>query len=147
MVKLQRQNVVVRGVGAFIFCITTRRFLFLLRDKSSYSNTWGLAGGKVNVDENLTESLTRELEEELGYDFAFAKIIPLEKFTSVNRSFQYNTFLLPVTSEFTPTLNPEHKGFCWVRLEDCPKPLHPGVWRTIQFKEIIAKIKTLELML
>ena len=49
--------------------------------------------------------------------------------------------------EFVPILNNEHRGYCWVRLEDYPKPLHPGVWKTFKFTEVINKIKQLELEL
>lgn len=137
----------IEGVGAFIFCTTTRRFLFVLRNSSRYSGTWGLAGGKIEPNERLLQSLNRELTEELGFDFTSTKAIPLEKFTSDKNNFSYHTFIIPITEEFVPVLNSEHRGFCWVHLEDYPKPLHPGVWRTINFKEVISKIKTLETLL
>ena len=137
----------IEGVGTFIYATSTGRYLFLLRDTSKYSGTWGLAGGKIDTDEQLLTSLHRELNEELGYDFIDVKVIPIEKFTSDNGNFSYNTFLIPVDEEFTPTLNYEHRGYCWVRLEDHPKPLHPGVWRTINFSAVIDKIKTLETVL
>lgn len=137
----------IEGVGTFIYATSTGRYLFLLRDTSKYSGTWGLAGGKIDAGEQLLTSLHRELTEELGYDFVDVKVIPIEKFTSDNGHFSYNTFLIPVDEEFTPTLNYEHRGYCWVRLEDHPKPLHPGVWRTINFSAVIEKIKTLETVL
>lgn len=137
----------IEGVGTFIYATSTGRYLFLLRDTSKYSGTWGLAGGKIDAGEQLLSSLHRELTEELGYDFVDVKVIPIEKFTSDNGHFSYNTFLIPVDEEFTPTLNYEHRGYCWVRLEDHPKPLHPGVWRTINFSAVIEKIKTLETVL
>jgi 8-oxo-dGTP pyrophosphatase MutT (NUDIX family) len=137
----------IEGVGTFIYATSTGRYLFLLRDTSKYSGTWGLAGGKIDPDEQLLSSLHRELSEELGYDFVDVKVIPIEKFTSDNGHFSYNTFLIPLDEEFTPTLNYEHRGYCWVSLEDHPKPLHPGVWRTINFSAVIDKIKTLETVL
>jgi len=137
----------LEGVGAFIYCVSTSRYLFLLRNNCKYSGTWGLAGGKIEPGEFLQSSLYRELEEELGINVASAKIIPVEKFTSDNNKFSYNTFLIPVTEEFVPVLNEEHRGYCWVGLTDYPKPLHPGVWRTINFKEVVNKIKTLETIL
>lgn len=148
--RIQKRNVVsspITGVGAFIYCSTTHRYLFLLRNTKKYSGTWGLAGGGIEPGEFLLDSLYRELQEELGYNFSTAKVIPIEKFTSDNNKFHYHTFLIPVTEEFAPTLNSEHRGFCWVGLEDHPKPLHPGVWRTINFKEVVGKIKTLETIL
>lgn len=134
----------LEGVGAFIYCVSTHRYLFLLRNNGSYSGTWGLAGGKVEAKENLALSLYREITEELSADLSNSKTIPIEKFTSENGKFSYHTFLIPVREEFVPVLNQEHRGFCWVHLQDHPKPLHPGVWRTISFKEVAKKIQTLE---
>jgi 8-oxo-dGTP pyrophosphatase MutT (NUDIX family) len=137
----------IEGVGTFIYSVSTRRYLFLLRNTTKYSSTWGLAGGKIDTGEYLLESLHRELSEELGYDFTDTKVIPIEKFTSENNKFSYNTFLIPIDEEFVPELNYEHRGYCWVELQDHPKPLHPGVWRTINFSAVVDKIKTLETVL
>lgn len=137
----------IEGVGTFIYCIATQRYLFLLRDSSKYSGTWGLAGGKIDAGEQVLDSLYRELNEELGYNFTNTKVIPIEKFTSDNTRFTYHTFLIPIDEEFVPVLNYEHRGYCWVHLEDYPKPLHPGVWRTINFEAVVDKIKTLESVL
>lgn len=134
----------IEGIGAFIYCVTTHRYLFLLRNTKKYSGTWGLAGGATEVGELLLDSLYRELQEELGLDFTQSKIIPIEKFTNDKNKFTYHTFLLPVQEEFVPILNYEHRGYCWVTLDDYPKPLHPGVWRTVNFKEVVDKIRTLE---
>jgi 8-oxo-dGTP pyrophosphatase MutT (NUDIX family) len=137
----------IEGVGTFIYCTATQRYLFLLRDSCKYSGTWGLAGGKIDAGEQVLDSLYRELDEELGYDFTSTKVIPIEKFTSDNGHFSYHTFLIPVNEEFVPLLNYEHRGYCWVALEDHPKPLHPGVWRTVNFKSVVDKIRTLEAVL
>jgi len=137
----------LEGVGAFIYCTSTKRYLFLLRNTKKYAGTWGLAGGGIESGEHLLDSLHRELGEELEYDFSYNKVIPLEKFTSDNDKFIYHTFIVPVEEEFLPVLNNEHRGYCWVSLEDHPKPLHPGVWRTINFEAVVAKIRTLEAVL
>ena len=150
MPKVQKRSVDsahIEGVGTFIYCSDTQRYLFLLRNSSKYSGTWGLAGGKIDANEQILASLYRELREELGYDFTNDKVIPIEKFTSDNGNFSYHTFLIPVAEEFVPNLNYEHRGYCWVALEDHPKPLHPGVWRTVNFKSVVDKIKTLEAVL
>lgn len=137
----------IEGVGTFIYSTSTQRYLFLLRNTAKYAGTWGLAGGKIDANEHILESLTRELKEELGYNFLDVKVIPIEKFTSDNQHFSYHTFLIPISEEFVPVLNYEHRGYCWVSLEDHPKPLHPGVWRTVNFKSVVDKIKTLETIL
>ena len=137
----------IEGVGTFIYSTSTQRYLFLLRSSKKYAGTWGLGGGGIEAGENLLTSLYRELDEELGYDFSETKVIPIEKFTSDNGHFNYHTFLIAVDEEFVPILNSEHRGYCWVELEDHPKPLHPGVWRTINFASVVDKIKTLEAVL
>ncbi len=145
--KRSMDSRIVEGVGTFIYCTTTKRYLFLLRNSNNYSGSWGVPGGKVEYKENILTSLLREIEEELGGIIKDLKIIPIEKFTSNNGNFTYHTFIAPVEDEFTPILNKEHRGFCWVSLEDHPKPLHPGVWRTINFESVVNKIKTLETIL
>lgn len=131
------------GCGALVFCVATKRYLFLLRNQKKHSGSWGLVGGGVNPDESPMEALQREIVEEIG-QINFNKIIPLEKFTSENNNFEYHTYIITVDTEFVPDLNNEHRGYAWTAIEDHPKPLHPGVWRTFNFKEILDKIKTFE---
>ena len=138
---------IIESVGAFIYCTTTKRYLFLLRNSAKYSGTWGVAGGKIEAGESIIDSLLREIQEELGGTIKDPKLIPIEKFTSDNGNFAYHTFIAPVDDEFAPVLNDEHRGYCWVGLDDHPKPLHPGVWRTINFASVAEKIKTLESIL
>ncbi len=145
--KRRMESGPLEGVGAFIYCTSTKRYLFLLRNESRYSGTWGVVGGKIESGELILESLLREMTEEIGGTIPDAKLIPLEKFTSDNDKFIYHTFIVPVEEEFVPILNNEHRGYCWVSLEDHPKPLHPGVWRTINFEAVVAKIRTLEAVL
>lgn len=137
----------IEGTGALIYSTKTHRYLFLLRNGNKYSGTWGLPGGKIDRGETVAQALAREIEEELGGVIAGAKLIPIEKFTSDNGKFTYHTFLIPVDDEFVPVLNNEHRGYAWVAVEDHPKPLHPGVWRTINFNEVVAKLKTVEKLL
>ena len=134
------------GCGALIFCRSTRRYLFLLRNQKRHAGSWGLVGGTVENHETPIEALRREIVEEIGA-VEFEKIIPLEKFTSNNNNFEYHTYLIPVDSEFVPRLNQEHRGYAWTAVKDHPKPLHPGVWRTFNFKAVIEKIQTVEQLL
>ena len=130
--------------GALIYCTKTNRYLFLLRDGSKFANTWGIVGGKIERDESVLEGLQREIREELGGEINGARVIPIEQYTSEHNNFVYHTFLIKVDEEFTPELNNEHKGYCWVKLDDYPKPLHPGVYRTFKFAATREKIKVLE---
>ena len=129
--------------GALIYSVSTKRYLFLLRKNSKISNTWGIVGGKIEPGETIIQGLNREIQEELGGQIADAKIIPLEKFTSDNKRFTYHTFLIRVDEEFVPVLNDEHKGYCWTLLEDCPRPLHPGLEKTLRINTNIDKLNVL----
>ena len=72
------------------------------------------------------------------------KTIPVEKFTNAKNNFTYITYVCLIEEEFVPKLNDEHKGYAWSKLTSWPKPLHPGVFTTLQVDEISAKIKTIE---
>jgi 8-oxo-dGTP pyrophosphatase MutT (NUDIX family) len=131
------------GAGALIYCRTTHRYLFLLRN-GTHSGSWGLVGGKIEQNETVVQGLNREIAEELGGVITDAKLVPIEKFTSDNNHFEYHTYVIKVDEEFVPILNNEHRGYCWVRLDDYPKPLHPGVWRTFKFSSVVDKLRTME---
>jgi 8-oxo-dGTP diphosphatase len=134
----------IEGCGALIYSRNTHRYLFLLRTQKKFKGSWGLVGGGVESGESVRNALVRETQEEIGFDISGAKLIPLEKFTSDDEHFSYHTFLVPVDNEFVPVLNHEHKGYCWVHLDDYPRPLHPGVWRTFKFNSVVKKIRTME---
>ena len=131
------------GCGALIYSRATKRYLFLLRNQKRHAGSWGLVGGGVEHRESPVEALRREIVEEIGF-IDVEKIIPLEKFTADNTNFEYHTYLLVVADEFVPQLNDEHRGYAWTAINDHPKPLHPGVWRTFSFQSIINKILTAE---
>lgn len=130
--------------GALIFCTSTRRYLFLLRSHGRQANKWGLVGGKVEHGELVLAGLRREITEELGGSISDAMFIPIEEYRNDKNNFEYHTFLIRVDEEFSPDLNDEHKGYCWVKLDDYPKPLHPGVWRTFNNKKNRERISSLE---
>ena len=140
---LEPHSVSVTGCGAIILSKSTMRCLFLLRSIKQ-AGTWGLPGGKIEGNELPLAGLLREIREETSFDLNDKKLVPIETFTSENNRFLYHTFLIIVEDEFIPQLNEEHKGFCWVNIDDYPRPLHAGVYRTIKINEIIEKVKTIE---
>ena len=135
------------STGALIYCTRTHRYLFLLRNSARHSGSWGIVGGKVEAGETVIQGLHREIREELGGEIRDAKIIPIEQYTGDNDKFVFHTYLISVDEEFVPVLNNEHRGYCWVPLEDYPRPLHPGVWRSFKCAVIIDKLKTMETVL
>ena len=131
------------SIGALIRSKETGRYLFLLRDKTTYSGHWGLCGGKMEPGESMYNGLLREINEEIGH-CELLRIVPLEKFTSNNGFFVFHTVIAIVEKEFIPKLNSEHNGYCWVELPGWPNPLHPGVWRLLNSEAIIEKIRICE---
>jgi hypothetical protein len=80
------------------------------------------------------------MNEELGGIVVDAKVIPIEQYTSDSGIFVYHTFLIQVDDEFVPILNSEHNGYCWVTIDVLPKPLHPGLEKTLQSSAIKQKL-------
>jgi 8-oxo-dGTP pyrophosphatase MutT (NUDIX family) len=129
------------SAGVFFYAQSTNRFLFLLRTDDKIPGNWGIPGGKIEKDETLFEGIERECMEEVGYFPQEAKLVPIQKF--VNNTFTYHTFFCALTEEFIPQLNEEHSGYCWIDPEHYPKPLHPGLFNTINFDVVQTKLKSL----
>lgn len=139
------EHSLINAVGVWLYCQSTNRYLYLLRNDPKHPGSWGLPGGKVEHGENLLDAIQRECEEELGSYPGVKKLIPIEHFTSADNKFVYHTFFGLIDKEFSPVLNHEHLGYSWVNSGEIPKPLHPGFWSTINVDEIKEKIKTIEL--
>lgn len=133
-----------QGVGALIYAKATQRYLFLLRNNGSWAMTWALPGGKMDRGETVITGLSREIQEELGGRIIDPKLIPVEKFTSPDERFVYHTFFISVEEEFIPVLNDEHIGYAWLPLAAAPKPLHPGIVRTLTSQVVVNKIRYCE---
>jgi ADP-ribose pyrophosphatase YjhB (NUDIX family) len=126
--------------GVFYYCTSTKRFLYLFRnDDKNY--VWSIPGGKINGDETLLEGLKRECLEETSYWPTNAKLIPIQKF--VNGNFTYHTFFCAVNEEFKPLLNEEHSGYAWVGDGQYPRPLHPGLFSTVNIDVVQEKLNLL----
>lgn len=129
------------AAGVFFYNSKTNRYLYLLRTDNKNPGNWGIPGGKVEHDETLFEAITRECQEEIGQFPSNAKLIPIQKF--VNNSFVYHTFFCEVAEEFIPILNDEHCGYAWVGDNQFPKPLHPGLFNTVNFDVVQEKLNAL----
>ena len=129
------------SAGVFFYAQSTNRFLFLLRTDDKNPGNWGIPGGKIEKNESLFEGIERECQEEIGFFPTEAKLVPIQKF--VNNTFTYHTFFCQLHTEFIPELNEEHSGYCWIDPEHYPKPLHPGLFNTINFDVVQTKLKSL----
>lgn len=132
----------VTAAGVFFFCPSTERYLYLMR-ADDRTVTWGIPGGKIEEGETLVEGIERECNEELGFFDTSFKLIPIQKF--VNYSFTYHTFFCNAGEEFMPSLNDEHMGYAWVKTGMYPKPLHPGLFTTVNIDIVTEKLRQLEL--
>lgn len=129
------------SAGIFFYSNTTQRFLYLLRTDNKNPGNWGIPGGKIEKDETLLEGVERECLEEIGFFPQEPKLVPIQKFT--NNTFVYHTFFCEVPYEFIPTLNDEHCGYAWVGDNQYPKPLHPGLFSTVNFDVVRSKLEIL----
>jgi 8-oxo-dGTP pyrophosphatase MutT (NUDIX family) len=134
----------VSAVGVCFYSVDTHRYLYLLRNDPRHPDTWGLPGGKVNENETLIQAIERECVEEMGFMPHYLKLAPVEKFTSSDGKFFYHTFFCSVQSEFSPVLNDEHTGWAWINSGSHPKPMHPGLWSTVNFEAVKNKIIAME---
>lgn len=129
------------AAGVFFYATSTSRFLYLLRTDTRNPGTWGVPGGKIEAGESLYDGIRRECIEEIGFFSDQLKLIPIQRF--INKSFHYHTFFCEVADEFVPVLNHEHCGYAWVGDFQYPKPLHPGVFNTINLDTVIQKLQVL----
>lgn len=134
----------LNAVGIWFYSKNTKRYLFLLRNDPKHPGTWGLPGGKVEGKESLLDALYRECGEEIGNFPKTRRVIPIEQFTSNDGRFIYHTFFGIVEEEFSPVLNDEHLGYAWIDSGEIPRPLHPGLWSTINVDEIKSKVRVVE---
>lgn len=135
----------VNAVGVWFHCVTTSRYLYLMRNDPKHPGSWGLPGGRMEPGETLRDAMFRECREELGFVPDFMRLVPIEKFTTMDEKFCYHTFYCSVDKEFVPSLNDEHAGYAWIDSGTWPRPMHPGLWSTVNFDAVRDKITTLEL--
>ena len=138
------ESSVINAVGVWFYSLATQRYLYLMRDDTRYPNTWGLPGGKVEPSESLIDAIKRECCEEIGFMPDYVRLVPLEQFTTPDGVFAYHTFFCCVDEEFQPQLNEEHIGYAWIDTSTWPRPMHPGLWSTVNIEAVQSKIDTVE---
>lgn len=135
----------VNAVGVWFYAVDTGRYLYLMRNDPKHPGSWGLPGGRMEPGESLRDAMFRECKEELGFVPDFMRLVPIEKFTTVDGAFAYHTFYCSVEQEFIPHLNHEHLGYAWIDSGTWPRPMHPGLWSTVNFDAVRDKMSVLEL--
>ena len=137
--------VVMQASGCIFLSLDTGRVMLQKRSREcTHPGTWGFFGGKSEDNERPIETLLREISEELGMTPDIQRIIPVNKFTAPNGNFEYNSFVITVKTEFTPKLNSESDGFCWVEIGAWPRPLHNGARIQCKSKQFVKKLKTIQ---
>lgn len=122
----------------------TQRILLQLRSPDRKNKSyWGFWGGGVQPGETPVKTIERELIEEIGFLPDIVKFYPLHKMVSNDESFEYDTFLATVPSEFIPVVNDESEGYAWVNYDRYPAPLHPGAKLVLENPRIVSKIRTI----
>lgn len=139
---MNHKNKLIHSVGVLFCSIETQRHLFLLKNDRK-NPVWELPGGKLERGETLKQALERECTEEIGFWPSEGKLFPIEQFTSTDERFFYHTFYCFVDKEFIPILNHEHVAYCWTNKDFYPKPLHSGLFTTLNYKTIVEKIQIL----
>ena len=115
------------GVGTLIVAAKTSRVLLSLRSPhKTHPMQWSLFGGMVDEGEQPKEALLRELTEEMNFIPDIEKIYPFDIYQSKDKQFRYYSFVCVVADEFSPELNQENCGYCWVDLSCWPRPMHQG---------------------
>jgi 8-oxo-dGTP pyrophosphatase MutT (NUDIX family) len=115
-----------------------------MRSNVKHQGMWSLPGGKIESGETIFQAIERECQEEMGGYPNTINLVPIEKFTTLDNKFTYHTFFASVQDEFIPRLNDEHCGWAWIQSGQMPRPLHPGLWGTVQISAVQDKIVSLE---
>lgn len=131
----------INGVGVMLYSKSTNRLLYLLRNHRD--PVWGIPGGKIEEHETLSKALERECGEEIGYWPTGHKLYPIERYTSPDGKFTYNTFFCIIDEEIVPVLNNEHIAYCWCDYNSSPRPLHGGLHNTLNNNTTKEKISTI----
>lgn len=135
----------MQASGCIFLSLETSRVMLQKRSASvTHPGTWGFFGGKREDNERPIETLLREIQEELGMVPEIQRVIPVNKFTAPGGRFEYNSFVITVLKEFTPILNSESDGFCWVEIGKWPVPLHSGAQIQCRSKQFVKKLKTIQ---
>jgi 8-oxo-dGTP pyrophosphatase MutT (NUDIX family) len=123
----------------FLFFSGKRQLLLKRSPSCGNGDTWGVPGGQRRGSEASYAAAIREAEEELGTVPKHGVISALAIHRGARR---YEVFACKtqkkIRRQWSPTLNHEHVGFRWARLEWCVRhvaDLHPVLALIIEDSE------------
>lgn len=138
---------VIRAAG-IMFLDPDGNVLFLRRAGVDQTGTWAFPGGHIEEGETADQAAVREVKEETDFTVDphalrthARRIKPVlsDVVTDVDQPLDagpatlpppplvdFTTFLMQVPEQFVPTLNEEHDGYVWAKVQEPPSPLHPG---------------------
>lgn len=138
-----------RAAGV-IFVAPDGAVLLLCRSEqeTNYGGHWALPGGKAEEGETAWWCAVRECEEEIGSANRHAWVgepTVVDEVPTPNGMI-FTTFVQPVRYRFTPEIDAEHCGYCWVKAGNYPAPMHPQVARVLGalFPEAVEAMDAIE---
>lgn len=108
------------GGGVLPICIKTKRILVGLRSSDIMEpHTWGIFGGKLDIDEGVNETIEQAVKRELKEETGYAGSISLKPaYIFKNKGFEYHNFIGIVNDEFHPSLDWENDDAKWMTYEE-----------------------------
>ncbi len=122
--KSQAEDALLRAAGLII--VTPQGDALFLRyaPDHDHGGEWGFPAGGIESNEAPDTAAARETEEETGW-------VTQDKVKQVDENDGFMTYATVSEDQFIPELSDEHDDWCWASLSNPPKPLHPGVKKTI----------------
>lgn len=117
-----------KRAGLLYLSIETKKILLILEDSKWTVPTFERSNGLLEDAGALFER------------FAKGKIVPVELYLSVDKGFEYGTYICLVRNEFVLLAE---KTYSWARLDSLPGSLHSGLRATLNNQYIKTKIETI----
>lgn len=114
--------------GLLFLAKTTGRIFLILEDSKWTVPTFERKGPLLEDAKNLLGSYSQ------------GRILPIELYLSVDRGFEYGTYVCLVNAEF---LTDVVSTYAWSHLDHLPKQLHIGLKTTLNNQIIRTKINTI----